>query len=79
MTCLTMTTNISIADHVSGYACPVCLDAWTPDMVPVKVKFHWRIEVVCGQCARQMGVTARKEQRRRRLESEAVRGKVKRG
>lgn len=70
-----MTTNISIADHPVGSWCPVCLDAWTAGMVPVAIKINWNTTIViCGQCAREMGITARKEQRRRRRESEAVRG-----
>jgi ribosome-binding protein aMBF1 (putative translation factor) len=48
-------------------------------MVPVEIKINWAKFTVCGQCARQMGATARKEQRRRRLESEAVRGKKGQG
>jgi len=46
-------------------------------MVPVAIKINWSSFTICGQCARQMGKTARQEQRRRRLESEAVRGKAK--
>jgi hypothetical protein len=48
------------------------MDSWLPDMVPVKVKFHWRYETICGQCARETGMTARKEQRKRRREKEIL-------
>jgi len=74
-----VTANVSITDHPQGHWCPVCMDSWIPDMVPVKVKFHWHYETICGRCAREIGIAARKEQRRRRLESEAVRGKKGQG
>jgi len=48
------------------------MDSWTPDMVPVKVKFHWHYETICGQCAGEIGMTARKEQRKRRREKEIL-------
>jgi len=67
-----VTTSISITGQpVTGW-CPVCLRSWTPDMVPVKVKFHWHYETICGQCAREIGMTARKEQRKRRREKEIL-------
>jgi len=48
-------------------------------MVPVAVKINWSVFTVCGHCARQMGKIARQEQRGRRLESGAVRGKKGQG
>lgn len=67
-----MTTNVSIADHPQGHWCPVCMDSWIPDMVPVKVKFHWHHETICGRCAEEIGIAARKEQRGRKREKEIL-------
>jgi hypothetical protein len=48
------------------------MDSWLPDMVPVKVKMHWSYETICGRCAREIGVAARKEQQMRRREKEIL-------
>jgi hypothetical protein len=71
--------NISISDHPVGNWCPVCLLGWTPEMVPVRIRFNDNFRIICGQCARMAGFAASKEQRRRRRESEAVRGKKGKG
>ena len=69
-----LTCNVSIADHPQGHWCPVCMDSWIPEMVPVRIKVYWHYETICGQCAEAIGKAAQEERERRKRESEAVRG-----